>query len=194
MSGKIVKVDVGYENKDFDLHGLNRFRNFFLQETLCSLSIGNMDFCCHNEIYIEELPQYTTALENLQFRRCEVNCRLLAELLKAPRALKSLELTETRGIWDGFTKRDPEEWYEGKGTWADVVLAVQISGQAASLGHLELTSYNKHTTIPTLERTLDFSDFPNLRSLRIDRSTNLVNFSETGLLYLESIKNKTTPL
>lgn len=156
-----------------ELYGLSHYSALFLHPHLRSLTIS----CASSDLPEEFLPgilddsflQRQTSLTYLHLEECDLSAGTLAKILRYPRALKSLTISEG-------TRYTPLSNYaarrHGDLNPAEVVAAVME--QASSLETLSLSlGYNRSrfATISSHGEHLDLRDFAALRDLTLCHRT-----------------------
>lgn len=156
-----------------ELYGLSHYSALFLHPNLRSLTIS----CASSDLPEELLPgipddrflQRQTSLTHLHLEECDLNAGTLAKILRYPRALKSLTISEgTRYTpLNNYAERRHGDLYP-----ADLVLA--LNEQAGSLETLSLSlGYirSRFATINTHGEHLDLGSFGALRTLELCHRT-----------------------
>jgi hypothetical protein len=169
----LTECTLHFVDSNSELYGLSHYSALFLHPRLQSLTIS----CASSDLPEEFLPgipddaflQRRTGLKNLHLEECDLHPGTLAKILRYPRALKSLKISEG-------TRYTPLNNYAARrhGDLAPADLVHALMEQAGSLVNLSLSlGYTRFrfATINSQGEHLDLRDLTALRTLEVCHRT-----------------------
>jgi F-box-like len=173
----LTECTIHFVDSETELYGLPKYSTLFLHPNLRSLTISCTSTGFPNELLKnigdDTTLQGQTNLTNLHLEECDLHAGTLAKILRYPKALKRLTISEgiRYTVMNSFHRRPLGDMYPGelKRALSEQVHALEFL--SLSLGYLR----PEFATINTPSQQLDLRDFTALKTLELcDRTLHLV--------------------